>query len=238
MSTRFSGAPYSRCKRQPWQSPLSPHCRSPILPLVDASVRTRLHRALGSIKSTLPTNQGRVSAAGCRPGLLGSVRRQQNGEKKTTNPAACSWRLYSLPPSFNHSSAAPSLVLPPSLPQRPPPAPPVPPPPLPCLALLPSAALFGVLITTAAAVQSSATQAPRFRPQYSGLDQGLGPRIQVWTRVQALGFKSRPVFQPQDSGKYSGYVLGFRPRGSGLILIHTNFWVSGYRKIPVHTLVG
>lgn len=31
--------------------------------------------------------------------------------KKQQTPAACSWRLYSLPPSFNHSSSAPSLVL-------------------------------------------------------------------------------------------------------------------------------
>lgn len=161
----FSGAPYSQSQCQAWRGSLSPHCRFLTHLLVEASVRAWLHRASGSIQSTLLTNQGRVTATGRRPGLLGSVRRQQNGEKKTTNPAACSWRLYSLPPFLITHQLPPHWF---SLPQRPPPAPLVPPPPLPCLALPQSGALFGMLVTTAAAVQSSATtaapQAPGFRP--------------------------------------------------------------------------
>lgn len=82
------------------------------------------------------------------------------------------------------------------------PAPPVPPPPRPCLALLQSDALYGVLITTAAAVQPSATaaapQAPVCRPQTRVQAQ---PRLEAQTSVEALGFRPEPGFMPQGLGR-------------------------------------
>lgn len=144
--------------------------------------------------------------AGRRPGLLGSVRRQQSGEKKTTNPAACSWRLYSLSHSFNHSSAAPSLVL--------------------TLSLPPTSSTSTTSTTSAPTLSGPAAErcliwrahnnscsSPAFShsrctsgpsvqapnqgsgpTQARGPDQCSGPGVQARTRVHAPGFR------PQGSG--------------------------------------
>lgn len=109
-SVWFCGAPYSWFQPQAGRDPLSPPPRP----------RTRRYRAVGSLRSTLPPHQGPVSAGWVWFGPPGLIHCQQSGQK---NPAGLQLASLFSPPSFNHSSATPSLVLTVSAPPPPPPTP-------------------------------------------------------------------------------------------------------------------